>query len=156
MTRRHESRRTPLYRYGALAWFWRLLIALALTAGAALLGFAVHFRSPAFVAMALPLVAPALFFGWVLATAIERREEQLRVSTLLFAVRRIPLDRLGRPRLRLRATAVTHQVDAPRLWVPVRGRLPVYIDLLAGVPDPAAFRAVFPLSPAMSSVLESK
>lgn len=145
-----------LYRYGVLAWFWRLLIALALIAGGALLVFAVQFRSAAFVAMALPLLAPALFFGWVLATSIERRGEHLRVSTLLPGVRRIPLDRLGRPRLRLRATAVTHQIDAPRIWVPVRGRLPLYIDLLAGIPDPAAFRAVFPLSPAMSSVLESE
>lgn len=156
MTPGTAPRPVPLYRYGALAWVWRALIALALTGGGALLAFAVHFRSAGFVAMALPLLAPALFFGWVLATSIERRGEHLRVGTLLFAVRRIPLDRLGRPTLRLRATAVTHQVDAPRIWVPVRGRLPLYIDLLARVPDPAAFRDVFPLSPAVSSVLESE
>lgn len=143
-----------IYRYGALAWFWRLLIALALLGGGALTGFAVRFRSAAFLATALPLLAPALFCGFVVATRIRVESGRLEVGTLLFLRRTFPLAALGRPKVRLRATAVTHQIDAPRLWVPVRGRLPIYLDLYASVPDRAAFEAVFPLSPAVGAILD--
>lgn len=145
---------TTLYRYGALAWFWRLLIAVGVLAGGALTAFAFRFGSPVFLAIALPLVAPGLFLGWVVATVVRLDGERLRVSTLLFVTRTIPRERLGRPRVRLRATVLIHQIDAPRLWVPVRGRAPIYLDLFAEVPDRAAFEAVFPLSPAIGAILD--
>lgn len=132
-----------VYRYGRLAWLWRALIALGLLAGAALLAFAVHFRALHFVAVALPLVVPALFCGWVVATRVRVERDRLRVDTLLMVPRTVERHRLGRPRLRLRATAVTHQVDAPRLWVPVRGGAPIYLDLFASIPDRRAFAEVF-------------
>lgn len=145
---------TTIYRYGALAWFWRALILLGIGGGAALIGFAVHFRSAAFVAAALPLLFPALFCGWVVATSVRLDGDRIHVGTLLMIRRTLPLSALGRPRVRLLATAVTTQIDAPRAWVPVQRRLPVYLDLFAGIPDRRAFLRVFPLSPAVASVLD--
>lgn len=150
---RAESPMT-VYRYGALAWFWRLLIALGVLAGGAMVAFAIRFGSPAFLAIAAPLALPALFCGWVVATSVRLDGDRVRVATLLFVTRSIPCERLGRPRVRLRATVLLHQIDAPRLWVPVRGRAPVYLDLYAEIPDRAAFEAVFPLSPAVGAILD--
>ncbi|MBT8402759.1 MAG: hypothetical protein KJP18_02805 [Gemmatimonadetes bacterium] len=58
-------------------------------------------------------------------------------------------DALGRPHLRLTAAATLMQIDAPRVWVPVRGGLPIYLDLWAQIPDLAALQSVIPLSPAL-------
>ena len=142
-----------IYRYGRLAWLWRAMIAGAVVGGGVLVALSIPLRAPLFVLIALPLLLPALYCGWVVATSVQVEGEQLRVGTLLFFVRTVARHRLGRPRLRLRATAVTHQVDAPRLWVPVRGRAPIYLDLMAHIPDRAAFEACFPLSPAVGAML---
>lgn len=134
-----------IYRYGALAWLWRAMGLAALAGGAFLAAAALHFQSLAFVAMALPLLAPPLLLGPMVATRVERTGEVVRVHTLAFVVRTLDRDSLGRPRVRERATALLTRIHAPRIWVPVRGGLPVYLDLLADIPDPAAFRSVFPV-----------
>ncbi len=133
-----------LYQYGWIAWFWRALIAVALTASAFLLLGAVRFGSWWFVAMALPLAVPSLFFPWVLAVRIDQvAGEEIVVTNLFFLRRRIRRDALGRPRVKQTAQATVDHIAAPRAWIPVRGRSPIYVDLYANIPDPAAFRAFF-------------
>lgn len=143
-----------IYRYGAIAWIWRVLMAGAGTAGAGLLILALRFNDPWFVAMALPLLAPTLALGWMVATRIDVRGDRLEVRTLGFVPRRIAISRLGKPHLRLTAALTYRQISAPRLWIPVRGGLPVYVDLLAEIPDLDAFTRIVPLSPALRGSLQ--
>ena len=131
-----------LYRYGALAWFWRGLIGLALL-GSAALAWPVAQGDFVALAVALPLLLPALFFGFVVATRVERDGPELRLRTLLGLPRRVRLDQLGVPVRRAMAQATTQRIYAPRLWQPVRRRLPFYLDLLATIPDRRAFEQVF-------------
>jgi hypothetical protein len=131
-----------LYRYGLLAWFWRVLLAIALAGGGALIGFAFG-GSWTLVWVALPLLLPAWFFGTVVATRVVRDGEVLHVATLLGWPRRVRLDRLGAPKRYRVAYGETTSCHAPRLWQPVRGTLPLYLDLLATIPDRRAFEQVF-------------
>ncbi len=142
-----------IYRYGVLAWFWRGLIAVALVAGTGLIALAVRFGDLWFAAMAAPLLAPAVLLGFMVATRIDRVGDRLRVRTLAFIPRTVDAARLGRPRLRLMATATLVQVSAPRVWVPIQRSLPIYVDLLADIPDLGAFHEVIPLSPAVRRAL---
>lgn len=133
-----------LYRYGWIAWFWRVLVLFALAGSAFLLFAAVRFGDWTFLAMALPIALPAILLPWMLAVRIERVDrDRILVTNLFFVRRRIPLSDLGRPRRRDKAQAMFRMIPAPRAWIPVRGRLPVYVDLFADIPDPNAFDAVF-------------
>lgn len=142
-----------IYRYGGLAWLWRILGLGAAAAGVFLLAAALRFDSWTFVAMALPLLAPPALLGPMVATRVDRVGDELTVRTLAFVTRTIPREALGPPRLRRKATALVTQVHAPRLWVPVRGGPPIYLDLLAEIPDLEAFRAAFPLPRDIASAL---
>lgn len=137
-----------LYRYGALAWFWRGLIGLGGLGGVALLLAAVREAAPVLLLVAAPLLVPGLFFGCVVATWIDREGGTLRVGTLLGWRRRVRIDRLGVPKRRTFAYGHGHRIHAPRLWQPVRGGVPIYLDLLAAIPDRRAFEQVFGALPA--------
>jgi hypothetical protein len=143
------AERVPLYRYGLLAWFWRTLIALGLGGGGLCLANGVVAADLGLAATGLPLLLPAVFFGGVVATSIDRLPgDRLAVGTLLGWRRTLPIARLGVPRRHTTAYADSTRIYAPRLWQPVRGRLPVYLDLLATIPDRRAFEAVFGQLPA--------
>ena len=122
-----------LYRYGPIAWFWRAIIALGLLAGMACIAAGV-------VVPAIPIVVPALFFGLVVVVRVDRIGDALDVRTLLWR-RYVPRARLGSARRREYAQSEAGPIHAPRLWVPVRGGLPLYFDLLASIPDRGAFEA---------------
>ena len=137
-----------LYRYGALAWFWRGLIALGGLGGGALSVAAVRGAAPELVLIAAPLLVPGLFFGCVVATRVDRVGDTLCVVTLLGWRRRVRIDHLGVPRRKTFAYGEGARIHAPRLWQPVRGGLPVYLDLLATIPDRRSFERVFGALPA--------
>lgn len=133
-----------IYRYGLLAWFWRVLIAVFFVIGGPGLLFGARNGSLLLVFGAMALLAPALFFGTVLAVRVDRLDDgQLRVWTLLFWRRHIPPGQLGLSRLRESYEGEYGPMYAPRLWVRVRRRLPIYLDLLATIPDRRAFAEVF-------------
>ena len=138
--------RVELYRYGALAWFWRALLAIALAGGAALVGFAFA-GGWTLLWVAMALLLPAWFFGTVVATRVVRDGDVLHVATLLGWPRRVRIDRLGTPKRHRAAYSDATSYDAPRLWQPVRGTLPIYLDLLATIPDRRAFEQVFGAMP---------
>jgi hypothetical protein len=119
-----------LYEYGPIAWFWRALLFPALGGGALMLAIAMRDLALAPVGVALPLILPSLFFGMAVATRVDRDEDQLLVRTLLFWRRRIDLERLGRPIFRQVAQSWYGPFHAPRVWILVRGGLPIYLDLL--------------------------
>lgn len=97
--------------------------------------------------VAAPLLMPALFFGAAVAVRVDRPgEEEIVVSTLIFWRRRIPLKRLGVARLRTHAQGDMGPMWAPALWIPVKGGLPLYLDLLAKIPDRSRFRKTFQVS----------
>ncbi len=138
-----------LYKYGVLAWLWRLFIG----AGVVL---AVGFLT-AFVASwnlwplvgALALAAPTIFFGTVLVVRADRiNDDTLRVETLLFFRRRIAVGRLGAPSVRRKYQDEAGEFNAPRVWVPVKGALPLYFDLLGQIPERQAFLKTIGLSAA--------
>ena len=134
-----------IYRYGALAWIWRFLIVLFLAAGIGALALAYRAGELWPLWVALPLVAPALFFGTVLAVRIDRVGPRgLRVLTLLFWWRRFEIDELGIPKARIEYhDGELGVVHAPRMWVSVRRRLPIYVDLLGEIPSRSAFALTF-------------
>lgn len=136
-----EGERGPLYRYGPIAWVWRVLI-LAVVAGSAAALLAAPTSWQVWIAVA-PLLLPSLFFGYVVADRIDALGERVHVVTLLGLPRRIARARLGPPRLRQRAYANGHAVHAPRWWVPVRGGLPLHVDLLGTIVDARAMARVF-------------
>jgi hypothetical protein len=138
-----------IYRYGGIAWIWRSLGGVALAGGVLLVVLAIRFADWTFVAMAAPLLVPVFALGWMVATRVDAEDDHIRVWTLGFARRRIARSALGRPHLRLTAGGTFEQIPAPRIWVPVRGGLPVYFDLLAEIPDLGTFERVVPLSPAV-------
>ena len=128
-----------IYRYGRIAWVWRVIGAVALTGGLFVLSLALRFGEWTFVAMAVPLLVPVLGLGWMVATRVDADDDHIRVWTLGFVRRRIPRTALGRPHLRLTAGGSFEQIPAPRIWVPVRRGLPVYFDLLGEIPDLEVF-----------------
>ncbi len=138
---------TTLYRYGAIAWVWRLMIAVALLGGGGAVLLGLQLAAPALVLFGLVLVAPALFFGAVLVVQVDRRADaSLEVKTLIFWRRRIEGARLGAPRVRQNAQNDWGPIYAPRVWIPVRGALPLYIDLLGTITERRTFGATFGLS----------
>lgn len=129
-----------LYKYGAMSWVWRGLIAfgLILASGFLITGLA-SWSFWLFVG-GLAMIAPSLFFGTVLVVQAEKTaDETLEIRTLLFFRRRIELVRLGAPVVRRKYHDAVLDFDAPRAWVPVKGSLPLYFDLLGQIPDRQAF-----------------
>jgi hypothetical protein len=138
-----------IYQYGPVAWAWRALIAIAMPVGLASLMVGFQRAELLLIVSALAMLAPGLFFGMVLAVRVDRlSDERLDVRTLLFLRRRIDHARLRTPRYRETYEADTGPMLAPRLWVPVTGSMPIYLDLLAHIPDRKAFATTFgvPLS----------
>lgn len=137
-----------LFRYGWIAWIWRPLILLAGVGGGILLALSVLKGSWGQLATSMPLLLPAGFFGLVVAVRIDRGSDGvIRVVTLSFWRRRIAATRIGRPKFRENAQTDYGSIHAPRLWVSVKGGLPIFIDLLGDIPDKGAFRKVFGRSP---------
>lgn len=129
-----------LYRYGWMSWVWRPLLLLFISGGAVILPHALA-GSLSAAGMALILLTPALYFGLVVAVRIEQQtEEELRVRTLIGWCRHLKCDRLGEPRLRMKCQTRQGSIPAPSVWVPVRGGLPVYVDLLGEIPDRRALK----------------
>lgn len=142
----NAGRSRTIYRYGWIAWVWRGFSLFGLAASALLAFAALRFGDWTFVAMALPLAVPAILLPWMLAVRIDRAGDDAVVVTNLFFVRRhVPRRALGRPRLRETAESEGVRFHAPRAWIPVRGGLPIYVDLLATIPDERAFRSFFRL-----------
>jgi hypothetical protein len=136
-----------LYRYGRIAWLWRALIFAALAGAGFLIAAGARAGAPSLYLVALPLLLPSLLFGQVVATTVVRREDGgLIVTNLLFLRRRLLRSELGRPRVRPWAQADYGQIYAPSSWIPVRGSLPVYLDLLADIPDRRALAKTFQLN----------
>lgn len=140
------SAERTLYRYGPLAWVWRVLIAFFLLGGFGSLAGVVRTGELWLVVSALVLLAPALFFGFVVAVRVDHAgEDTIIVRTLLFWSRRIRQDELRSSRVRERYEGEFGPIHAPRSWVPVKGSLPIYLDLLAHIPDQRAFDNTFDL-----------
>ena len=136
--------RITIYRYGLLAWVWRFFLAGFLAGGSAT--FALGFRSGEIwlFVCGLALLAPALFFGTVLAVRVDRvGRDGLHVQTLLFFWRRLRIYELGRMNLRREYQDEHRIIDAPRLWISVRRSVPIYLDLLGQIPSGMAFAATF-------------
>lgn len=135
-----------LYRYGPLAWVWRVLIVVGLGLGAVAGAAGLLTLNPLLLVSATALIAPALFFGLVLVVRAEQRKDgSLLVSTLLFVQREIPASRLGRPTVRVLYRTIHANFSAPRVWVPVKDGLPLYFDLLGGIPNRQALLAAIRL-----------
>ncbi|CAN5431905.1 hypothetical protein BH20VER3_BH20VER3_13730 [soil metagenome] len=133
-----------IYRYGPLAWFWRILIAGFLFLGAATLLLGIHFGSLLFLFISFVFCAPSLFFGLAVAVRVgQLGNDQLQIWTLLFWRRHLAFSQLGAVRLRTNYHSETGSIYAPALWVRVPGGLPIYLDLLATIPDRRAFAKVF-------------
>ncbi|MEZ4425838.1 MAG: hypothetical protein R3E98_20755 [Gemmatimonadota bacterium] len=129
-----------LYRYGALAWVWRAFLLGGLGGVVLLVGLALRSGASWPLGVAVPLALPLVLAG-VVAVRIDRQEDgRLAVTTLSGWRRRIARERLGRPRVRRSAQGTLTRFDAPRAWIPVRGGLPLYVDLLADIPDRTALR----------------
>ncbi|GAB2489164.1 hypothetical protein [Arenimonas alkanexedens] len=134
-----------LYRYGWVAWIWRVLAGAGLAAAGGLAWLAWRDSSPALLAIALPLASPGLLLPMVAVRIRRLGGGEIVVHTLAFLPRRINMTRLGPARLNTHAQGTVDSVHAPRLWVPVRGGLPIHIDLGGQIPDRGAFRQLFRL-----------
>ena len=144
-----------LYRYGGLAWVWRGLIAFGLFLASGFLITGLASWSLWLFVGGLALIAPSLFFGAVLVVQADKTAgETLEIRTLLFFRRRIELSRLGAPVVRRKYHDAVLDFDAPRAWVPVKGSLPLYFDLLGQIPDRQAFMKAVGLSSAALRVAE--
>ena len=128
-----------IYQYGWAAWVWRVLIAFGLAAGGALVAVALRDRALESLLTALPLLAPSLYFGYVLAVRIDVDGPVLRVWTLIFWRRTIALERIRPGRVSTHAQGYSGPIHAPRAFVPVRRGLAIYVDLLATIPDKRRF-----------------
>jgi hypothetical protein len=139
-----DSPAMEIYRYGWVAWIWRLLAGAGVAAALALAWLAWREGSWAVLGIALPLAMPGLVLGPMVAVRIRQLDDgHIVVHTLAFWRRRIARVRLGNPRLKVYAQATVGGVNAPRIWVPVKGGLPLHVDLLGHIPDRVAFRRVF-------------
>ena len=130
-----------IYRYGPLAWVWRLFL-LGFIAGALGLLWA---AGPTLVVLTIAavLLAPSLFFGAIVVTSVDRHDDgRLRVWTLLW-LRQVYPSQIGTAKVRKTYQTESSQLYAPRLWVRVHGRLPLYFDLLARIPDRRLFATTF-------------
>lgn len=137
-----------IYRYGPMAHVWRLLAGAGLACGLALAVYMLREGTLSGLWVGLPLMLPALVLAPMVAVRVDRLADGvIEVRTLAFWRRRIARDRLGKPRLKVYAQATIGGVSAPRIWVPVRGSLPIHVDLLGDIPDRRAFLAVFDLPP---------
>lgn len=138
--------RITIYRYGPLAWIWRLFIAAFLAGGCLNLSLALRLGEIWLLVGAVALLAPALFFGIVLAVRVDRvGRDGLHVRTLLFSSRRLRMGDLGRTKVRRQYHDEYGTIDAPRLWIPVRRSVPIYLDLLGQIPSHIAFAVTFGL-----------
>jgi hypothetical protein len=136
----------PLYRYGWLAWVWRAFIAAGLALGGLLLLTSVATLNPLLLVGALALIGPSLFFGVVLVVSADRRDDgTLEIGTLLFGRRRIHPSRLGPPVVRVLYRTIYANLSAPRVWVSVKGGLPLYFDLLGRIVNRQALLAAIGL-----------
>ena len=137
--------RVTIYRYGPAAWVWRLLIVFFLVMGCLNLALALGpgGGGPLFIG-AFALLAPALFFGVVVAVRVDRvGRDRLYVYTLLFFRRRLRLDELRPTKVRREYHDEHGVIDVPRLWVSVPRSVPIYLDLLGQIPSRMAFAATF-------------
>lgn len=135
-----------IYRYGAIAWFWRFLALVGIGGAVVLVLLAFGPGGRLLLAGALPLAVPSVFLPWVLAVQIDMvGEDEILVHNLWFAKRRIRRSALGRPRVKRTAQGTLLHIHAPRAWIPVAGGWPIYVDLLADIPDFTALRAVLNL-----------
>ena len=136
-----------LYRYGALAWVWRCLGALAVAGVVGVTILAVKTGTLWPLAVGLPLVLPVVVLFPIVATEItlDPGTARLRVRTLAGLSRCIECERIAGHRLRTAATTDSGTVYAPRVWIAVRGGLPIYVDLLATIPDRRGFAAALGL-----------
>jgi hypothetical protein len=132
-----NSPSTTIYRYGALAWVWRVLMLLGLALAAPLL--ALWWRDDAGWGLlaALPLIAPTALLAGAVAVRIDEAGDHLDVWTLGGWRRRVARGAVGPGRIREYAQGDLGAVRAPRAFVRVRGGLPIYVDLLADIPDRA-------------------
>lgn len=129
-----------LYSYGPASWFWRVLMVLfVLLAGGFMLAGGLALEPLALLGAAV-LLGPVIFFGTVVVVRARRVDDgSLDVETLLFVRRRIAANRIGVPRVRVNYENLPSNLTAPRVWVPVKGALPIYFDLLGKIPDRQAF-----------------
>lgn len=135
-----------MYRYGPLAWVWRGCIAFGLALGGLAAIGTVLTLNPLLLVAALALLGPACFFGVVLVVRVEGEPDgTLRIDTLMFVRRRISAGRVGRPTVRVKYRTLYADLTAPRVWVPVKGGLPLYVDLLGDIRDREAFFAAIHL-----------
>jgi hypothetical protein len=134
---------TVLYAYGPLAWFWRVLMLFGAALGCGAAYAAVAGAGALLWVAAAAMLVPSAFFGFVLATRVEAHGEWLHVRTLLGMRRRIAVERLGARKVARVAFTDTAELRAPRQWQFVDGALPIHLDLLATIPDRAAFERVF-------------
>ena len=140
-------RATVLYRYGPAAWVWRLMILFFCAIGAVPVVLVRDVDFGGIVTAAI-MFGPSLFFGFVVAVRVDRvGEETVRVVTLIFWRRRIRREELGSSTLRREYIDDDMIIDAPRLWVPVKHALPIYIDLMGDIPDKQTFAEFFVAPP---------
>lgn len=140
-----EDQSRILYRYGPVAWVWRALGAPALVGGA-LLGVAALRHGEWWLALlALPLVAPVLVLFPMVAVRIALRDTALEIDTLAFVRRRVPRERIVGHSYRETAAGELTSLYAPRVWVRVRGGLPIHVDLMGTISDRATLAAALGL-----------
>jgi hypothetical protein len=124
----------PLYRYGPLAWFWRGCLVAGVIGGLLFLVTSAATLNPILALGGLALIGPSIFFGLSVVVSADRLDDGcLEIATLFFWRRRIAAVRLGRPFVRRRYRTLYADLDAPRVWVPVKGGFPLYFDLLGQV-----------------------
>ncbi len=142
------TRSLTLYRYGLLAWVWRVLIAMFLALGGVVVYAAATSGASILFVAAGALIVPAVFFGSAVVVRADRVEGGLDVWTLIGWRRRIATVRMEPPRVRRAYEDGDALLHAPRAWIPVKGSCPLYFDLLADIPDRQAFLAAIKLSAA--------
>lgn len=134
-----------LYRYGPVAWVWRVLGALALAGGALLVAAAMRLGEWWLALIALPLALPVLVLFPMVATRITLRGGVLEVTTLAGVRRRVPREHITGHTYRETAAGEFTSLYAPRVWVHVRGGLPIHVDLMGRIPDPSTLSAALGL-----------
>ena len=133
-----------IYRYGPVAWVWRVMAGAGLFAAGALLWLAWRGASLAPLFMAIPLALPGLVLAPMVAVKIRLLEDgRVEIHTLAFWRRRLDPSRLGKVHHKTHAQAYVQRVSAPRIWVSVRGGLPIHVDLCGTIPQRETFRRLF-------------
>ncbi len=143
---RGDSSRRVIYRCGPVAWLWRVFCIVGIMGGLLMAVPVVRGEDPRLLAIGAPLFLPALFFGLVMGARIECTDDgALWVTSLLFVTRSLVRSDLRRPWVRLYAYTRFNRVYAPRAWIPVRGGLPIYLDLRGEILDRRVLANVFGL-----------